>query len=779
MGRKEGTTAGPAGAPVFLDSSGHRWRRVRIVVTALVVLLTGSGILAFVRMDTPPTTMGNAHLSEVTSKQTTLHPPVIGSGPLIRVLEIKNDHGKSVGYDPFTHAMAATLTDAEVTAAHGHRFVVQKFGYSETAQKTISLTFDDGPDPKYTTELLDMLSAAHVPATFFVIGSAAAKYPGLVARESHEGHAVGNHSLTHIDVADSAGWRTRIELVATDRVLRSTTGMEASYFRLPYEGEDDESIQAAITGLLRAQKLGYLVVSHDVSTNDWKYEDTQHSGAIPLPALDGRNATLLLHDGGGNRQKTVDLVKRLIPYARGLGYTFQSMPQVQPALAQRTSTVRPTFWDRVTLALVTVCYVWPAHLLQTLFMFALLMVGIVGFGGCVLAGCRRTRRRDAFPAAEEIDLPVSVLLAAYNEERVIRRTIETILASDYPFIEVLIIDDGSTDGTSTIVRELMATDPRIRLVNQPNAGKSTALNHGLSLVEGSHVVTLDADTILTPTTITNLVRHFAVDTAGTLGAVAAVLRVGNRERNLLTRWQALEYLTQIGVERAAHDALGAISIIPGACAAWRKDAILAAGGYSTMTLAEDCDLSLSLHRAGWRVTQDDHALAFTEVPENVDGLLAQRTRWTYGTLQATYKHRDMLFRPRYGWLGSYVLPNYVLSIAVPIVFQPFTVAMVIMAIQTQGWGIVGVYFAIFLAVHLGVTAVSIALMRESWHHMLLVPLYRVIYEPLRTYLLYTSAYLAVRGVRMGWNKIARSGSVDASLAAASAGTGVTSERIIP
>jgi biofilm PGA synthesis N-glycosyltransferase PgaC len=230
------------------------------------------------------------------------------------------------------------------------------------------------------------------------------------------------------------------------------------------------------------------------------------------------------------------------------------------------------------------------------------------------------------------------------------------------------VDDGSTDQTAAIVDAMTLEHPRLRLIRQLNTGKSGALNRGILAMDADVVVTLDADTVLAPQTVGNLARHFAVDRDGRLGAVAGVIRVGNRTRNLLTRWQALEYLTQIGVDRSAHDAFGAIVIVPGACAAWRRKAVLAAGGYSHETLAEDCDLTLSLHRAGWRVTQDDEAVAYTEAPEDVDGLLAQRTRWSYGTMQAIFKHRDLLLRPRWGWLGMLVLPTYVLSIVMPLLF---------------------------------------------------------------------------------------------------------------
>jgi peptidoglycan-N-acetylglucosamine deacetylase len=325
------------------------------------------------------------------------------------------------------------------------------------------------------------------------------------------------------------------------------------------------------------------------------------------------------------------------------------------------------------------------------------------------------------------------------------------------------VDDGSTDGTADEVRKVMAHDPRVVLLRQPNTGKAHALNHGVRDAAGDFVVTLDADTIMEPSTVTNLMRHFALAGASRLGAVAGVVRVGNRETNVLTRWQALEYLTQIGVERSAQDALGAISIIPGACAAWRKEAILDAGGYSDITLAEDCDLALTMHHRGWKVTQDDEALAYTEAPETVDDLLAQRTRWTFGTLQAIWKHRGMMFRPRFGALGCFVMPNYVLTVAMPVIFLPFVIIMGWLALQEQGPGVLVKYFILFILTHLIVAAVAVRLMGEKYHHLLMVPVYRIVFEPLRAYLLYTSVFLAIKGSRMQWKKLVRTGSMDTVL----------------
>jgi biofilm PGA synthesis N-glycosyltransferase PgaC len=489
---------------------------------------------------------------------------------------------------------------------------------------------------------------------------------------------------------------------------------------------------------------------------------------MPLPELKGQNVTVLLHDGGGTgREVTIDYVSQLIAYGKSQGYTFTTMPDVQPFVADRVFDVKPTIWDKITLSLVQVWFVWPTVLLRTLFVVAVVFVVVIGLGNCVIATIRRRRRNGVvWPSPSEIQMPVSVILAAYNEEQIIGRTLRSVLASTYPLTEIIVVNDGSSDRTSEEVREVREIarhDPRIHLIEQQNTGKAGALNAGLSHTSSEIIVTLDADTILIPETISRLVRHLAADETGRLGAVAGVVRVGNRERNLLTRWQALEYLTQIGVERAAQDVMGAISIVPGACAAWRKTAIQEVGGYTEVTLAEDCDLSLSLHRAGWRVTQDDEAIAFTEAPETVDALLDQRTRWTFGSLQAIWKHRDLLFRSRYGLLGWYVLPQYALATILPLVFLPFIVFMGIRTAQEQGIDVVLFYFLLFLAAHLIIAAAGILLMREKWRHLWMVPVYRIVYEPLRAYLLYTAAYMAIRGVRAGWKKLARTGTLDTGL----------------
>jgi peptidoglycan-N-acetylglucosamine deacetylase len=752
---------------IFTDPSGRRWQKIRIIAAVLAALTMVGILVALPHVnDTPALSAADEELGPpLTTDTTGKQLPVVGQGPLVRVLKVRRDNGQVAGADPSTKAVVATFTAADRQRIGASSYVIQRFGYSDAAQRTMSLTFDDGPDVKWTPELLDLLAAEKVPATFFATGTMIARNPEIFQREVREGHAVANHSLTHVDVSTTSSWRARLELTATDHVIRAVTGKQVGYFRLPYEGDDEKSTRDAMEGLLRSQRYGYVVASHDFDSDDWRYASHELTGDMPLPSLNGQNLTVLLHDGGGaGREVTIDYVRKLIAYAKSEGYTFQTMPAVQPALADRVFDVEPTIWDKLTLALVQFWFVWPSVLLRGLFVLGVTLVIVVGLGNCVIAVIRRRRHnRVVWPPADEDQTPVSVVLAGYNEEQIIGRTLHSVLASKHPLAEVIMVNDGSTDRTGEKVREIARRDSRVHLIEQENTGKPGALNAGLQKASSEIIVTLDADTLVTPETIGRLVRHIAADSTGRLGAVAGVVRVGNRKRNILTRWQSLEYLTQIGVERAAQDGMGAISIVPGACAAWRKAAIQQVGGYTDVTLAEDCDLSLSLHRAGWRVTQDDESIAFTEAPETVDALLDQRVRWTFGSLQAIWKHRDLLFRSRYGLLGWYVLPQHALAIIVPLVFLPFIVFMGIRTAQEQGIQVVLFYFLLFLAAHLIIAAVGIVLMREKWRNLWMVPVYRIVYEPLRAYLLYTAVYMAVRGVRAGWKKLARTGTLDTGL----------------
>jgi cellulose synthase/poly-beta-1,6-N-acetylglucosamine synthase-like glycosyltransferase/peptidoglycan/xylan/chitin deacetylase (PgdA/CDA1 family) len=778
-----------ATSEVFFDPSGRRWRRVKLWIVIIGALVAALGAVSWRAVHAPPELAGRADPPPRPKLAGIGSAPFIGSGPLARLVRIERRHAGTVAVDALTGEPVAALTAADREATDGKNVAIYQYGYDVGVHRTIELTFDDGPDPRWTPRILDLLSRNKVPATFFVIGSEAVRHPQLVARAVREGHAIGNHTMTHPELTMST---IKQEMVTTDRILAATAGVRTSLARFPYDGYGPSGDDTDGELLLEAQRLGYLISIEDFDSNDWQYGDptTRPRAPIRLPPTTMDNVTILLHDGGGNRAETLAYLKRLIPWAKARGYTFHSLPQVSNEVAERSARQPPNMWDRETLWTFQARWLLPNSLLRLLFWIAMVSVvagGLTNVGiaaGRDLLGRRRVdphraRRRAGPPAhpdlrpravhppvdqrAPPVDQrapPVTAVIAAYNEAAVIARCLTAVCASRYPgLVEILVIDDGSTDATADIVQAAAARDRRIRLIRRPNGGKPSALNRAFAEAGGEVVVTLDADTLLTPDTIDHLLRRFIEDDAhGRLGAVAGTVKVGNL-RNLLTRWQGLEYLMQIGVDRSAQDALHAIMVVPGACAAWRREAVLSVGGYSSQTLAEDCDLALQLQAVGYRVVQSDRAQSFTEAPETFRDLSRQRFRWTFGNVQALWKHRSMMFNARYGLLGMFSMPMAALAVLLPVVFLPFVYVMTALTIQQQDASVLLVYGAIVLAVQYVQAVAGVALCRESPKHLLIVPIYRLIAEPLRAYLLYRSALTVLRGTQSGWLRVARTGTV--------------------
>ena len=767
--------------PVFIEPSGRRWRVVQ-AVSALAFVALAAGL--FLQLRPLLAAIGErrpgpdpATLVAALGRS----PAVIGTGPMVRIVAVRGD----TLADPFTGARLGTTTVDESTAVRSRPYVVQRYGYGGGTRR-IALTFDDGPDPAWTPKILDVLARYHVHATFFVTGRAAASHPELLRRIVAEGHELGNHSISHKNLSDVPDWRARLELVGNRDLLADLAHRDVRIVRPPYDGGSEGSIADEELAIARSQRLGLAVASYDHDTHDWAYgggsgDSAPLAGALPktiaLPSLDGRDVTVLMHDSGGDRAHSVEYLERtLIPTALRAGYSFATVSAAnQGAVAGSGASVADSAADRAAAELVKVWLVYPTRATNWLFVAGVVTLAATGLGYAGLALLRRWLRRrrlrrppSAAGTSSAEPISVSVLIAAFNEEKVIEATLRGLVASTYPVQEFIVVDDGSTDATAVVVAGLHDTlDPRIRLITQCNSRKPAALNHGLSKTTSEVVVTVDADTAAAPDMVADLVRHFAADGYGTLGAVAGVVRVGNREVNVLTRWQSLEYLSQIGIERAAQDLMNSIMIVPGACAAWRREAVLRVGGFSEDTLAEDCDLTLGLHRMGWRVLQDDDARADTEAPETVDALLKQRIRWTFGSLQAIVKHRDMLLRPRFGWLGTVLLPWSVISIVLPLLTIPFVLAITVMAFTSQGPVFLGTIYLTFTVAQAVTAFVAIRLLREPLSYLSVVPLYRAVYDPLRSYLLYRSSYLALRGTPVGWNKLARTGTVARSVAARS------------
>ena len=750
---RTGSTAAP---PVFFDPSGKRW--YRILATLVVLLALAAGAVSWIvpqALAQPwerPLHQENGYPRELIATGDQENIPLLGdaSNPFSRIGLVEETEAGTVLRSPFSEDVFRVLTDEERELVGDSPYVMERFG--ELPEKQLMLTFDDGPDATYTGEILDVLSAEGVPATFFSVGTNVVGQPELFRRIVREGHMVGNHTMTHTTAWDD-DLRNREELIGTDRAMRSVGSYATHLFRLPTGDPDNKALP-----ILEAQQLGYLHVDFDYDTHDWEAAPGE---TVDLPALDGEGHIVLMHDGGGDRTATVAALKELITEAKAQGYTFSTLAPIVPEGYLPAADTEPVLADDATALAVAGLTVAPDVVMTWLFWFGIGSLTLMSALYVVLAliGHRRQTRR-AWPELPEDRLPlVSVILPVFNEEPVIARTLAALRASDYPNLEVIAVDDGSTDRTLAIMREHAASWPALTVITQRNGGKSIASNHGIMAARGEIVVTLDGDTLFEPQTVRMFARHFyAQDAKRPVGAVAGHVKVGNR-RGLLTMWQSLEYISGICVTRMGEGVAGAISIVPGACAAWRKEALQAAGGYSHDTLAEDADLTMTLQKLGWAVVQENRAVAWTEAPMTVRGLAKQRLRWTYGNLQALWKHAGMLFRPRYGFLGMVALPYTLLATLVPLVFLPLTVLMAGINLAAGNWQPIAAFAAFVLAIHAVICVLAIRMVGESWTHLLVVPVYRIIYEPLRAYLLYASLLQALRGRMIGWYKPERTNSV--------------------
>ncbi len=621
----------------------------------------------------------------------------------------------------------------------------------------VVLTFDDGPDPTWTPKILDILKAKGVPAAFFLLGQQCENYPGIVQRIVAEGHEIGSHTYTHTNLALASPQRARIELDATQRLIQMITGRSTTLFRPPYEADSRPSQISEIAPLLIAQELGYLTVMESIDPEDWEKPGTdvifqrvkqqRHSGSI-----------ILLHDAGGDRSQTVAALPQIIDYLHARGDQFVSLSQLigtnRDALNPPLKTGDRTF-ARVASSVgfralhAAFGFLWAFMIVATALIVLRTLVIVV------LALSQRGKSRREAATLAPITLPLSVVIAAYNEEKVITATLRSVLATDYAGeVEVIVVDDGSKDDTGAVVARLAEADGRIRLFQQANAGKSEALRHGVEMAQHELLVFLDADTQFQPDTLRHLVAPFA---DREVGAVSGHARVGNL-RSFIARCQALEYICGFNLDRRAYDAWNCITVVPGAISAVHREALRAVGGFRPETLAEDTDLTLSLHRRGYRIRYVAEAVAWTEAPETIRALTKQRFRWCFGTMQCLWKHRDMVFNPKFKALGFFSLPSVWFFQIILVALTPAVDALLLASLLLGEGRAVLPYFLTFLVLDQLLAVLACVLekepLRRSW---IMVPM-RLIYRPLLSWVVWKSIKNAVRGVLVGWGKLERTAS---------------------
>ncbi|WP_442738082.1 polysaccharide deacetylase family protein [Streptomyces pseudogriseolus] len=617
------------------------------------------------------------------------------------------------------------------------------------------LTFDDGPDPAWTPKVLDVLKKHDAHAVFFVTGTMTSRYPDLVKRMVDEGHEVGLHTFNHPDLALQSKKRIDWELSQNQLAITGAAGIRTSLFRPPYSSFSDAMDNESWPVTQYIGSRGYLTVVNNTDSEDWKRPGVDEIIRRATPK-DGKGAIVLMHDSGGDRSQTVAALDRFLPDLKDKGYEFDNLTEALDAPSAHSPVTGPELWKgKAWIFLVQAS----EHITDVL-VVGLAIIGTLVIARFVLmlllsgAHARQVRRK-GFRWGPPVTQPVTVLVPAYNEAKCIENTVTSLMASDHP-IEVLVIDDGSTDGTARIV-EAMGL-PNVRVIRQLNAGKPAALNRGLANARYDIVVMMDGDTVFEPSTVRELVQPFADPK---VGAVAGNAKVGNKD-SLIGAWQHIEYVMGFNLDRRMYDILRCMPTIPGAVGAFRKSALEPIGGMSDDTLAEDTDVTMALHRAGWRVVYAENARAWTEAPETVQQLWSQRYRWSYGTMQAIWKHRRALVdKGPSGRFGRVGLPFVSLFMIVAPLLAPLIDVFLLYGLvfgPTQqtilAW--LGV-----LAIQAVCAAYAFRLDKERMTHLISLPLQQILYRQLMYVVLLQSWITALTGGRLRWQKLRRTGVVGA------------------
>ncbi|WP_406494607.1 glycosyltransferase [Streptomyces sp. NBC_01604] len=667
--------------------------------------------------------------------------------------------------------------------------------------KTIALTFDDGPNPTYTPRVLEILEKYDIPATFFVVGSMVSRYPGIVKDMVEQGNEVGIHTFTHVDLSYQSDARIRREMEQTQLALAGAAGITTTLFRAPYSSETDAIDNYSWPVYQQLGADGYTSVFVDTDSDDWKKPGVSKIVKWATPSgTDG--AAVLMHDAGGEREQTIKALPQYIEKMQAKGYTFTTisgvMEQQNGGAAQAAGAVQPggvpngqaageaggtaegqagaqvsasdrlqaahreatgaTLYEGKALLVAVAVAEWTVPTLSV----GLVVVGVAVIGrfGMMLILARshyRQRNRRRFSWGEPVTRPVSVIVPAYNEKECIANTLKSLAQSTHP-IEIIVVDDGSTDGTSEIARS--AADSlgmfNVRVIRQENAGKPAALNNGVRSASHDLVVMMDGDTVFEADTVRQLVQPFADPE---VGAVAGNAKVGNRD-TVIGAWQHIEYVMGFNLDRRMYDLLRCMPTIPGAIGAFRREAVLQVGGMSEDTLAEDTDITIAMHREGWRVVYQEHARAWTEAPGSLKQLWSQRYRWSYGTMQALWKHRKSLTdKGPSGRFGRVGMPLVVIFQIVTPVFAPLIDVFTVYSMIFVDFRAALLAWLAVLGVQLFCAACAFRLDREKYRYLLMMPLQQLAYRQMMYLVLIHSCITALTGGRLRWQKLKRTGEV--------------------
>jgi cellulose synthase/poly-beta-1,6-N-acetylglucosamine synthase-like glycosyltransferase/peptidoglycan/xylan/chitin deacetylase (PgdA/CDA1 family) len=640
-----------------------------------------------------------------------------------------------------------------ILAARGDRLVPS----AQPPRRRVALTFDDGPDPTWTPRIADELKRLGVPATFFVVGDHVVEHPNIVSDLASKGFEIGNHTFSHSRLTGIPSWQRDLQVSLTESAVAGAADVRPRLVRPPYSATPLAVTAADERAFAAVARDGYLIALSNYDGEDWRRPGVAEVVQNATPP-GRRGGVILLHDGGGNRSQTVAALARLVPRLERRGFRFVTLSQLA-GLPKSEIEVPASSAEHLRGELLIgglTLSRWVTDVLAAM----LIPIAVLAIARAILLFffARRHSLRGGIGGEAGFAPPASIVVPAFNEANVIERSVRSLADSEYPQLEVIVVDDGSSDGTGDLVEALGL--PEVRVIRQPNLGKAAALNAGIAEAVYDVIVTMDADTVFEPGTLGLVVQPFRDER---VGAVAGNTKVGNRH-GILGRWQHIDYVMGFNLDRRLYDVLECMPTVPGAIGAFRREALDGVGGFSTATLAEDTDLTISLGRAGWRVVYAEQARAFTEAPTTLAALWRQRYRWSYGTMQAVWKHKAALVRRGEGRIGRIGIPYLVLfQILLPLL-APLIDVFTLYGVIFLGPLPLLAYWVGFNLLLLSLAVYAFRLDREPLRPLWAMPLQQFVYRQLMYLVVFQSIISAFRGAGLRWQHVERTGEMEVTTA---------------